>query len=52
MSDLDLKTFLIKGKNGTGKSAIYDILTLAIWGEITTLKKNLNSSMLRKPRDI
>jgi len=40
MSDLDLKTFLIKGKNGTGKSAIYDILTLAIWGEITTLKKN------------
>jgi exonuclease SbcC len=40
MSDLDLKTFLIKGKNGTGKSAIYDIITLAIWGEITTLKKN------------
>jgi len=40
MTDLDLKTFLIKGKNGTGKSAIYDILTLAIWGEITTLKKN------------
>jgi exonuclease SbcC len=40
MTDLDLKTFLIKGKNGTGKSAIYDIITLAIWGEITTLKKN------------
>ena len=44
MSDLDLKTFLIKGKNGTGKSAIYDILTLAIWGEITTLKKSSLSS--------
>jgi len=44
MSDLDLKTFLVKGKNGTGKSAIYDILTLAIWGEITTLKKNSSLS--------
>jgi exonuclease SbcC len=44
MSDLDLKTFLIKGKNGTGKSAIYDILTLAIWGEITTLKQNSSLS--------
>jgi exonuclease SbcC len=44
MTDLDLKTFLVKGKNGTGKSAIYDILTLAIWGEITTLKKNINLS--------
>ena len=44
MSDLDLKTFLIKGKNGTGKSAIYDIITLAIWGEITTLKKSSLSS--------
>ena len=40
MSNLDLKTFLVKGLNGVGKSAIYDILTLAIWGEITTLKKN------------
>ena len=44
MSDLDLKTFLVKGQNGRGKSAIYDILTLAIWGEITTLKKNSNLS--------
>jgi len=26
---------MIKGKNGTGKSAIYDILLLAIWGENT-----------------
>jgi DNA repair protein SbcC/Rad50 len=44
ITDLDLKTFLVKGKNGTGKSAIYDILTLAIWGEITTLKKNSSLS--------
>ena len=29
--DLDSKTFMIKGSNGTGKSAIYDILQLAIW---------------------
>ena len=33
--DLDSKSFLVKGKNGTGKSAIYDILLLAIWGENT-----------------
>jgi len=33
-------TFLISGNNGTGKSAIYDILVLAIWGEITTNKQN------------
>jgi len=39
ISDLDAKTFMINGKNGTGKSAIYDIITLAIWGEITNLKK-------------
>ena len=35
MSDLDTKTFLVKGSNGTGKSAIYDILLLAIWGKNT-----------------
>ena len=35
MHELDAKTFMIKGKNGTGKSAIYDILLLAIWGENT-----------------
>lgn len=29
--ELDAKTFMIKGANGTGKSAIYDILQLAIW---------------------
>ena len=30
-NDLNAKTFMIKGSNGTGKSAIYDILVLAIW---------------------
>ena len=38
MTDLDNKIFMVKGQNGTGKSAIYDILLLAIWGENT--KKN------------
>jgi DNA repair exonuclease SbcCD ATPase subunit/DNA repair exonuclease SbcCD nuclease subunit len=33
-------TFLISGNNGTGKSAIYDILVLAIWGDITFEKQN------------
>lgn len=33
-------TFLISGNNGTGKSAIYDIIVLAIWGEITKNKQN------------
>lgn len=33
-------TFLIAGNNGTGKSAIYDILVLSIWGEITYGRHN------------
>lgn len=33
MYDIDAKTFLIKGSNATGKSSIYDILLLAIWGK-------------------
>jgi len=33
-------TLLIRGNNGTGKSAIYDIITLAIWGVITKDKQN------------
>jgi DNA repair exonuclease SbcCD ATPase subunit/DNA repair exonuclease SbcCD nuclease subunit len=33
-------TLLICGNNGTGKSAIYDIITLAIWGVITKDKQN------------
>jgi len=40
MHDLDAKTFLIKGSNGRGKSAIYNILLLAIWGNIKTKSKN------------
>jgi len=43
--ELDNKTFMIKGKNGTGKSAIYDILLLAIWGE-NTKKNNLSSGYI------
>ena len=42
MTELDNKIFMVKGQNGTGKSAIYDILLLAIWGENT--KKNSLSS--------
>ncbi len=45
MHELDTKTFMIKGKNGTGKSAIYDILLLAIWGE-NTKKSSLTSSII------
>lgn len=33
MYDMDAKTFLIKGSNATGKSSIYDILLLSIWGK-------------------
>jgi exonuclease SbcC len=33
MYDMDAKTFLIKGANACGKSSIYDILLLAIWGK-------------------
>jgi exonuclease SbcC len=37
-------TFLVAGYNGTGKSAIYDTLTLALWGDITTSKQNTLSA--------
>ena len=33
-------TLLICGNNGTGKSAIYDIITLAIWGMVTKDKQS------------
>ena len=33
-------TFLISGQNGTGKSSIYDIITLAIWGDITPARQS------------
>jgi DNA repair exonuclease SbcCD ATPase subunit/DNA repair exonuclease SbcCD nuclease subunit len=45
LTDLDTKTFMIKGKNGTGKSAIYDILLLAIWGE-NTKKSSFSSGII------
>jgi len=44
-NDLDAKTFMIKGKNGTGKSAIYDILLLSIWGK-NTKKTNFKSGII------
>lgn len=45
-------TFLISGNNGTGKSAIYDILVLAIWGEITTNKQNpLSAGIINHKHD-
>jgi DNA repair exonuclease SbcCD nuclease subunit len=43
MEDLDAKTFMIKGKNGTGKTAIYNILLIAIWGKINKESKTLTS---------
>ena len=45
MTDLDSKIFMVKGQNGTGKSAIYDILLLAIWGE-NTKKSPLTSGVV------
>ena len=43
MEDLDAKTFMVKGKNGTGKTAIYNILLIAIWGKINKESKTLTS---------
>jgi len=37
--DIDLKTFLIKGENGIGKSAIYDVIVLALFGETINSKQ-------------
>lgn len=40
-------TFLISGQNGTGKSSIYDIITLAIWGDITPGRQsNIQSGII------
>jgi DNA repair exonuclease SbcCD ATPase subunit/DNA repair exonuclease SbcCD nuclease subunit len=39
MYDMDAKTFLIKGSNATGKSSIYDILLLAIWGKTPKMER-------------
>lgn len=43
MHELDAKTFMVKGKNGTGKTAIYNILLIAIWGKINKESKTLTS---------
>jgi len=43
MEELDAKTFMVKGKNGTGKTAIYNILLTAIWGKINKEAKTLSS---------
>lgn len=45
MNDLDNKIFMVSGKNGTGKTAIYDILLLSIWGE-NTKKSSLSSGVV------
>ena len=50
MNNLDAKTFLVKGKNGTGKSAIYDILLLAIWGKNIKCK-SLSGGMINHKKD-
>ena len=50
MSELDTKTFLIKGCNGTGKSAIYDILLLAIWGK-NTKQDSLSGGMINTNKE-
>lgn len=52
-TDLSSSTFIISGKNGTGKSAIYDILVLAIWGNITLNKQNdISSGIINFNHDI
>ena len=52
-SNLTSSTFIISGKNGTGKSAIYDILVLAIWGNITIDKQNdITSGIINFNKDI
>ncbi len=52
-TDLLSSTFIISGKNGTGKSAIYDILVLAIWGNITVNKQNdISSGIINFNHDI
>ena len=51
--NLSNSTFIISGKNGIGKSAIYDILTLALWGEITKKKQNeITSGIINYNSDV
>ena len=42
--EAECNSFMINGNNGTGKSAIYDIITLSIWGDITTCKQSVISN--------
>ena len=42
--EAECNTFMIGGNNGTGKSAIYDIIVLAVWGDITTCKQSTISN--------
>jgi DNA repair exonuclease SbcCD ATPase subunit len=42
--ETECNTFMIGGNNGTGKSAIYDIIALAVWGDITTCKQSTISN--------
>ena len=52
-NNLSNSSFIISGKNGIGKSAIYDIIILAIWGEITKNKQNeITSGIINYNSDI
>lgn len=42
--EVECNSFMINGNNGTGKSAIYDIIVLSIWGDITTCKQSVISN--------
>lgn len=46
LSKIESSTFMIAGANGTGKSAIYDILTYSVWGECTPSRNNGVSGMI------
>lgn len=43
---IEASTFIISGANGTGKSAIYDILTYSVWGECTPSRNSNVSSII------
>jgi DNA repair exonuclease SbcCD ATPase subunit len=42
--EVECNSFMINGNNGTGKSAIYDIIVLSIWGDVTTCKQSVISN--------
>ena len=48
---MDAKTFLIKGANACGKSSIYDILLLAIWGK-TPKMDGLSSGIINYNKNV